>query len=139
MSATEQIYCTHCTYGTSAIHRETGATRDDVHGYGVRAGSLQGDALKQGYERIEHLLHYALPEGTPPGNLQTGTAANSPKRLVYLPGVDDVRVLARICYRQTDTTGQRYGSYFAHVLTRELHDGGNPRPHWNGMDALQLW
>ncbi|NQT37241.1 MAG: hypothetical protein HQ581_07115, partial [Planctomycetes bacterium] len=46
---------------------------------------------------------------------------------------------ARICYRQTDTTGQRYGSYFAHVLTRELHDGGNPRPHWNGMDALQLW
>ena len=38
MGETQQLYCTHCTYGTSAIERREGEMADRVlecHGWGV--------------------------------------------------------------------------------------------------------
>ena len=54
MSVIQQMYCTHCTHGSSALERRQGDLAARMLGYSVRAGSLEGDALRQIYRQVEH-------------------------------------------------------------------------------------
>jgi hypothetical protein len=135
MSTIHQLIATHCTYGTSALERRKGEDADQVLGYSVRASSLEGGALTGGYRKIERLLYYCLPRDAPAEAKRQLTAASAPKRLIYVPAIDDLEVLAQVCYRPTDTAG-RTGSYFAHCLARQKSDAHDP---WSVLDCLKLW
>ena len=49
----QQIYCTHCTYGTSVLELRAGDVADRVLGYSARAASLDRHELKGYYRQIE--------------------------------------------------------------------------------------
>jgi hypothetical protein len=134
MAAIHQIYCTHCTYGNSALKRHTGRLASKVLGYSVRSGSLQGDDLRRCYEQIERNVYYYLPRDTPSEAKLQCTAASGPKRLAFFSADSGVEMIAQVCWRQTDTAG-RPGSYFAHVLCHEK----TPEERWNSLDCLRLW
>ena len=60
-SKIDQVYGTHCTYGTSALERRVGDGADDVFGYNIRAGSLEGSELRTHFLAISRYLYYKLP------------------------------------------------------------------------------
>jgi len=135
MSAIQQIYCTHCTHGSSALERRQGELAARMLGYSVRAGSLEGDALRQVYRQVERYVSYHLPHDTPGEQKLQLTAATAPRRLIFIPATGSWQVIGHVCYRQRDTEG-RPGSYFAHLLCREVGDSGQS---WTLVDALRLW
>ena len=134
MSVIHQMYCTHCTHGSSALERRQGEISSRMLGYSVRASSLEGDALRQAYRQVERYVSYHLPKDTPGEQKLQLTAATAPQRLVFIPTAGTWQVIAHVCYRQRDTEG-RPGSYFAHLLCREA---GAQKP-WTLLDALRLW
>lgn len=135
MSAIHQIYCTHCTYGNSALERREGDLAGRMLGYSARAGSVDAHELRRFYRQVERYLYYYLPRDTPAEDKLRLAAATAPQRLIYLPSTNGLQVVGQVCYRATDTEG-RPGSYFAHVLFHEEKDG--PRA-WSVLDALRLW
>ncbi|MFO0870539.1 MAG: hypothetical protein U0935_16550 [Pirellulales bacterium] len=136
MSRIEQIYATHCTFGTSAIERRDGEMAERVLGYSARASSLSQTDLRKHFRTFERYLSYALPSDTPSELRLTRDAHSSPKRLVFLPSVSGFQLLGQIAYRTWDTTGKRPGSYFGHLLVQER---AKDDPPWNILDCLQLW
>src|SRR5687767_12858501 len=115
MARIDQVYCTHCTYGTSALECREGEMASRTVGYSARAASLQGPELRKAYRNIERFMYYYLPDDTP-GDTKLGlTAADAPRRFFFCPAMNGVQMLGQVSYRQTDTVG-RPGSYFAHVL-----------------------
>jgi len=128
----QQIYCTHCTYGTSALEQREGELAERVLGYSARAGSLDRAELRNDYRAIERFLYYYLPSDTPPEEKQRLDAASAPRRLFFCPAMGKLQMVGQVAYRQYDTAG-RLGSYFAHVL---FGDKSNP---WSAADCLRLW
>jgi len=135
VSTIHQIYCTHCTYGSSALERRSGELSHRMLGYSVRAGSLEADDLRRYYRQVERYAYYYLPRDTPGEEKLRLTAATAPRRMIYVPSAGGLQVLGQVCYRQTDTEG-RPGSYFAHLLLRQQRDG---RPPWSALECLKLW
>lgn len=135
MSAIHQMYCTHCTHGSSALERRQGELAGRMLGYSVRASSLEGDALRHVYRQVERYVSYHLPKDTPGEQKLQLTASTAPQRLIFIPAAGTWQVIGQICYRQRDTEG-RPGSYFAHLLCRET--GAETEP-WTLLDALRLW
>src|SRR5574340_760825 len=136
MAAIHQLYCTHCTYGTSAVERREGELADRVLGYGARASSFDREELRKHYRLLERFLNYYLPTDTPPEEKARLDASQAPRRLIYYPSTNGVQVLGQISYRQKDTA-DRVGSYFAHVLVSPLGKDGGGR--WSVLDCLKLW
>jgi len=130
-----QIYCTHCTHGSSALERREGELAARMLGYSARAGSLEPAALRRAYRELERYIYYYLPRDTPADEKLTLTAATAPRRLVFVPVGGGLQVLGQISYRPTDTEG-RVGSYFAHVLFADPREGGL---RCSAREALQLW
>ncbi len=135
MSVIQQIYCTHCTHGSSALERREGELAHRMLGYSARAGSLEAQELRKCYRQIERYAYYYLPRDTPGEEKLRLIAASAPRRLIYLPSTSGLQVTGQVCYRQTDTEG-RPGSYFAHVLFQDDQDG---QGHWSPADCLKLW
>lgn len=135
MSTIHQIYCTHCTHGSSALERREGDLASRMLGYSARAGSLDAHELRRFYRQVERYLYYYLPRDTPAEDKLRLAAATAPRRLIYLPSTNGLQMVGQICYRPTDTEG-RPGSYFAHVLFREEKEGQRA---WSVLDALRLW
>ncbi|HWB12037.1 MAG TPA: hypothetical protein VG826_22620 [Pirellulales bacterium] len=129
----EQVYCTHCTYGTSALEQREGELADRVLGYSARAGSAERNDLRNDYRAIERFLYYYLPSDTPPEEKQRLDAAGAPRRLFFCPSMGRLQMVGQVAYRQYDTAG-RLGSYFAHVLFADRAAGG-----WSTADCLRLW
>jgi len=133
MNAIHQIYCTHCTYGSSALEQREGELAERVLGYSARAGSLERNELRGYYRQLERFLYYYLPSDSPPEERLKLDAATAPRRMFYSPCIGRLRVLGQVAYRRHDTVG-RAGSYFAHVLFGER--GEAP---WPVLDCLRLW
>lgn len=111
----QQIYCTHCTYGTSVLELRAGDVADRVLGYSARAASLDRHELKGYYRQIERFLNYYLPADTPPEEKSRLDATTAPRRFFFCPALGNLQMVGQVSYRQSDTAG-RIGSYFAHVL-----------------------
>jgi hypothetical protein len=135
MSAIQQIYCTHCTHGSSALERREGELAHRMLGYSARAGSLVAQELRKCYRQIERYAYYYLPRDTPGEEKLRLIAASAPRRLIFFPSTSGLQVTGQVCYRQTDTEG-RPGSYFAHVLFQDDQDG---QGRWSPADCLKLW
>lgn len=135
MSAIHQIYCTHCTHGSSALERREGELARRTLGYSARAGSMDPAQLRRCYRQIERYVYYYLPRDTPAEEKLRLNAATAPRRLVYLPSAGGVQLVAQVCYRQTDSEG-RPGSYFAHVLFQEETAAA---VRWSPVEAVRLW
>ena len=135
MSSIQQLYCTHCTYGSSALERNAGELADRTLGYSARAGSYEGEHLRQCYRDVERYVYYYPPRDTPSEAKLGLTAATSPQRLMCVPALGERQMLAQVCYRPTDCEG-RPGSYFAHVLFRDRQDGQEP---WSPLHCARLW
>jgi hypothetical protein len=131
----QQIYCTHCTYGSSALERREDELAGRMVGYSARAGSLGGAPLRSVYRQLEGYVYYYLPHDTPADAKQQLTAAAAPRRLVYVPNLRGLRMAGQVCYRTTDSEG-RPGSYFAHLAFEE--DRG-PASALSALEALRLW
>lgn len=136
MAAIEQIYGTHCSYGSSAIERRDGDTASRVLGYSARASSLAQEELRRQYRIIERYLYYYLPSDSPPERKLELTADNAPRRLLYHPSIGGVQVLLHVAYRQWDVNHQSPGAYFAHAL---LQPREADVPPWSLIDCLRLW
>ena len=149
--AIHQLYCTHCTYGTSYLHQRDGAVRDQAFEYSVRVGSVKREECHDYFRRLESCMYYRLPGDTPHEQFLQLKAATAPQRLIYHPSIAGMRLVAQVSYRATDTQN-RPGSYFAHVLFTETDNtagngarrgapSGAPavRPNWSAADAAQLW
>ena len=135
-SPIDQLYCTHCTYGTSALYRAEDARKDQVFEYSTRAASVDQNRTHQLFQLVELYIKFQLPGDTPASEILRYTADTSPwQRLAYFPAISGSRVLTRSCYRQTDTRN-RPGSYFAHVL---LSESVKTAPAWSAIDGLKLW
>ena len=135
MSVIQQIYCTHCTHGSSALERREGELAHRMLGYSARAGSLEAQELRKCYRQIERYAYYYLPRDTPGEEKLRLIAASAPRRLIFFPSTSGLQVAGQVCYRQTDTEG-RPGSYFAHVLFQDEQDGLG---RWSPADCLKLW
>jgi len=133
MSEIQQIYCTHCTYGSSALERSEGELASRVLEYGPRASSLSAGKLREYYRQIEPLLYYALPADMPAAEKLAATADSAPRRLFYCPSIENLQVLGQVCFRPKDTMG-RHGSYFAHLLV-----GEPPQARWPVPQCAQAW
>ncbi|HVA45048.1 MAG TPA: hypothetical protein VNH11_01570 [Pirellulales bacterium] len=129
----EQVYCAHCTYGTSALEQREGELADRVLGYSARAGSEDRNELRNDYRAIERFLYYYLPSDTPPEEKQRLDAAGAPRRLFFCPSMGRLQMVGQVAYQQYDTA-QRLGSYFAHVLFSDRSSGA-----WSPLDCLRLW
>ncbi len=138
-STIHQLYCTHCTYGTSFLHQQGAATnKDQSCGYGVRAGSIPHRSSDEYFRRIDTYLETPLLPGDLPRDQvlkHDATTTAHWRRLVFLPSVAGMQVLAQVAFRTTDTQG-RPGSYFAHVLMAERTAGES---QWSATEALKLW
>ncbi len=130
-----QIYATHCTYGSSAIERRQGELADRVLGYSARASSFPQSDLRKNYRAIERYLHYHLPKDASAESKLQFTAASAPKRLVYVPSINGLHFVAHIAYRQKDVAN-RAESYFAHALLTPHTDN---KSAWSATQCLQLW
>lgn len=130
-----QMYCTHCTYGSSALERRTGATKDDALGYSAKASSFEQSELQKIYRAVEPLLYYSLPADTPAEQKRTRTPQDSPPRLFFFPNTAGLQVAGQVCYRQHDEAG-RPGSYFAHLLINRVDQ---EEVAWNALDCAQWW
>lgn len=130
-----QLYCTHCTYETAAAYRQAGNT--DPFEYSTRAGSVAAHSAHAVFQRFEKQILRGLPmAGDASAAHRNREMQDVPwRRLVFVPSVNGLRLLANVCYRRTDTAG-RVGSYFAHVLIEEESDG---HPAWSPVDCIRLW
>jgi len=137
MSSVHQIYCTHCTYGNSALERRGGELAQQALGYSARASSTDAELLRRYYRKIERYMYYSLPGDSPSALRTTETALSAPRRLLFCPLEDNRDLLAQVCYRQQDATRQSYGSYFAHVLVAERSEAR--RDCTAAVEYLQLW
>lgn len=135
MSGIHQIYCTHCTHGSSALERREGELAHRMLGYSARAGSVDAAELRRYYRQIDRYTYYYLPRDTPGEEKLRLTAATAPRRLIYLPSIGGLQIVGQVVYRQMDTEG-RPGSYFAHVLFRDEQQQKTP---WPVLDCLKLW
>ena len=135
MTTIHQMYCTHCTHGSSALQRREGDLAERTFGYSVRSGSLDGDQLQESYRQIEPLVYYHLPRDTPDEQKLRLCAASAPRRLFYVPSAGGLQLLGQVCYRTTDSEG-RPGSYFAHLV---FQDRQGDSSLWSPADALRLW
>jgi hypothetical protein len=135
LSTIHQMYCTHCTHGSSALERRQGELADRMLGYSARAGSLEAADLRRCYRQVERYLYYYLPRDAPVEDKLRLVASTAPRRLVYLPSTGGLQMVAQVCYRQTDTQG-RPGSYFAHILFQPERSG---QPPWSSLDCVKLW
>lgn len=135
MSMIHQIYCTHCTHGNSALGRREGELAERTLGYSVRAGSLEGEALRRAYQRIEPWVYYHLPRDTPDEQKLHLGPATAPRRFFFVPSSEGLQVVGLVCYRPTDCEG-RPGSYFAHLLFQEEQEAP---ARWSPVDVLKLW
>ncbi|MDB5391922.1 MAG: hypothetical protein JWM11_7568 [Planctomycetaceae bacterium] len=132
----DQLFCTHCTYRSSALHRREGAAGDKVFDESARAGSVPREKSHEVFQRFSSNLVFHVPGDMPSIEMVKHTAHTLPwRRLVYLPSVAGNRMLAHVCFRQTDATG-RPGSSFSHVLIQDLKEFPNP---WSAIDCLRLW
>ncbi|MDA1015200.1 MAG: hypothetical protein O3A00_12195 [Planctomycetota bacterium] len=130
-----QLYCTHCTYGSSYLHQRDGEVKNQAFEYSTRAGSVKREECHDVFRRFESYLYYHQPADTTPDKLLKHTAFDSPLRMVFFPHIQDKQVLMQVCYRQTDTQG-RPGSYFAHLLVSEA---GDEIRQLNAADCLKTW
>lgn len=130
-----QLYCTHCTYGTSYLHQRDGEVKNQAFEYSSRAGSVAREHSHDYFRRFESYLYYHQPADTPPDQLLKHTAFDSPARMMFFPEIGDKQALMQVTYRQTDTQG-RPGSYFAHLLVAEATQ--QPRV-LNAADCLKTW
>jgi hypothetical protein len=133
MGLIHQLYCTHCTLGTSAVERRKGEVASRVLGYGPRASSFAGESLRNNYRHVERYMRYLLPADVPAEDRPRLTAAEAPRRLFFAPSANNLQIMGLVSYRTRDTAG-RPGSYFAHVLMSE--PGADA---WSAADCLQLW
>src|SRR5262245_28278823 len=133
MSSIQQIYCTHCTHGSSALERREGEMASRVLGYSARAGTLEPNELRRQYRQVERFLYYYLPNDAPAEDKLRLDASSAPRRLVYCPSLSGLQMVAQVSYRTMDTGG-RPGSYFGHVLAGDRAAGA-----WQVLDCLRLW
>jgi hypothetical protein len=150
MSKIDRLYCTHCTFGTSALESHTPENADKVLGYSVRASSVSDvdrGRLEQLFSAVERRLLYELPRDTPTGKKETLDAATAPRRLTFLPNLGGFQIVGQISYRSRDTAG-RPGSYFADVIVGEVARTGagkvgqGQQPvdcRWSPTECLRLW
>ncbi|MDB5392063.1 MAG: hypothetical protein JWM11_7709, partial [Planctomycetaceae bacterium] len=132
----DQLYCTHCTYRTSALHRREGAAGEQVFDESARAASVPREKSHEVFRRFSANLLFHVPGDMPSTEMVQHTAHTLPfRRLVYSPSTGGYRLLAHVCFRQTDVTG-RPGASFSHVLIQELKDFPAP---WSAVDCLRLW
>lgn len=132
-----RLYCTHCTFGTSVLEKRTTENATRVLGYSVRAASITDrEKIQRVFRAIERLLSYDLPKGTPPTDKLTYDAAKAPRRLVFMPRLNDHQVVGLMSYRSQDTAG-RPGSYFGDFLVART--GATPSGDWSAVDCLRLW
>ena len=138
MSVIHQIYCTHCTYNTSALQRREGPTASETAGWDARAASLRDHDLRRVYGQLGPYKYYALPRDASREDNLRYTAATAPRRLAYYPSCSGsgLRMVGQVCHRQRDSSKEgRYGGvYFSHVLASEPDD-----EPWSVLDCLQLW
>ncbi len=158
MGNIDQLLCTHCTYGTSFLHQSKTHLKDQVFEYSARTGSIEPAQSHDLFRRIEPFLNYRLPTDAPHTALVEHNARSLPKRLVYLPAANGVRLVSQVSYRTYDVTKRRAGAYFAHVLLQMTGDTprgpqGRPLPpppprakiepkpkmEWSARDAAQMW
>jgi len=133
----DRLYCTHCTFGTSVLEKRTTENATRVLGYSVRAASITDrEKIRRVFRAIERLLSYDLPKGTPPTAKLTYDAAKAPRRLVFMPRLNDHQVVGLMSYRSQDTAG-RPGSYFGDFLVSRT--GATPSEDWSAVDCLRLW
>lgn len=130
-----QLYCTHCTYGSSALEQRKGPGADRVLGYSARASSLSRNELPRFYRAVERYMYYYLPSDTPSEKKEAYPLDEAPIRLIFHPSVAGFQLAAQVCYRAFDSVG-RPGSYFAHALISQRQAAESP---WSIIDALQLW
>lgn len=130
-----QFYYTHCTYGTSALDRATDVDANVPKGYGVRAGSQTGRELAEACKPFDPWLAYRLPAGTPGDEVVKAAPEQAPRTLLYLPQVGPFEAIGQISHRNFDSSNQRPGSFFAHVVYRERAEG----PSWSPLEALRLY
>ena len=142
--AVEQIYYTHCTYGTSAIDRRRGELENRARGYSARAGSVPQSQLRTWKEKIARVISYRLPDGYSKDEIRALEPRDAPRQLVFLPKFDESngtgnrsQLLAQVSHRPEDTS-HRAGSYFAHVLLNVSERGGSSRS-WTARECLQFW
>ncbi|HVC99225.1 MAG TPA: hypothetical protein VND64_36510, partial [Pirellulales bacterium] len=128
-----QIYCTHCTYGSSALEQREGELAERVLGYSARAGSMERNELRGYYRQVERFLYYYIPSDSPPDERLKLDAATAPCRMFFSPSIGRLQMLGQVVYRRHDTAG-RAGSYFAHVLF-----GERDAAPWPVLDCLRLW
>src|SRR5947208_14012580 len=102
MATIQQIYCTHCTFGTSALERKQGELTNRVLGYSARAGSLPPSELRNYYRQIERYLQYYLPRDIPADEKLRRTAADTPHRLLCNRVKNGLQLVGQVCYRQMD-------------------------------------
>ncbi len=133
----QQLYCTHCTFGTSALHRHTGNLKDEPFEYSTRAGSCSQSESHLKFQQIEKQYFYGLPlpsDATSDQRKRLTAATSAWRRLIAVP-LQTGQLLSQVCYRTTDTSKPpRTGSYFAHVLLTE-----SEQPAWTLTEALQMW
>lgn len=135
MSTIHQMYCTHCTHGSSALEQRDGELAERTFGYSVRAGSLDSDNLRRRYQQVEPLVYYYLPSDTPDDQKLDLTAAAAPRRFFFLPSAEGMQIAGQVCYRATDSEG-RPGSYFAHLV---FQDEEGLASRWSPTEILRLW
>ena len=133
-----QLLCTHCTYGSSYLHQSTDEPlASQAFEYSARAGSVPREVSHDFFRRIQSALYYPQPRAA--ASLQVTAASTSqpepPKRLVYFPSLQRLRVAAHVAFRTEDSQG-RPRSYFAHVL---FTDTDRAAANWFATDFLQLW
>lgn len=140
MSDTYRLYCTHCTFGSSALEVSSTDNASKVLGYSVRATSLPANErgrLRQVFRAIERLLSYNLPSDATPLDKETCDASSSPRRLLFMPDLQGFQVTGQLCYRSQDTAG-RPGSYFADMIVSPI-DARQLDNAWSPLDCLRLW
>lgn len=132
----DQLYCTHCTYRTAALHRREGASADQVFEESTRAGSVPRERSHDIFERFASCLLFHVPGDMLSEEMVQHDAHSLPlRRMIYLPAVGGYRLVGQICFRQKDTRG-RPGAYFAHVLIQNIKEFPAP---WSPLDCLRLW
>ena len=137
MNEIHQIYCTHCTHGTSALERREGeGWPRRMLGYSARrarskrrpCGGITGSWSAD--------IYYYLPGDTPAEEKLLLTADTAPRRLVYLPAAGGLRLLrGQVCYRPI-RHGRSTRLVFRPCALRRPPRGvglGPPR------DCLRLW
>ncbi len=161
MGNIDKLLCTHCTLGTSFLHQNKTHLKDQVFEYSARAGSVEPAQSHDLFRRIESFLNYRLPADAPREALVEHHARSLPKRLVYLPAANGVRLVGQVSYRTYDVNKRRAGAYFAHVLLQisgepprgpQGRQGPPPPPppgrarieskpkiEWSARDAAQMW